>query len=319
MHAMHRDYVDHLRKTEQPYDYEAAEEIENRYDSKEARSLFHDWYQRSIFEPERIYGTEVQLSLDENFEPCAREVAVYSGDFDRLELDGQTATVIDLKSNFAAFNPTTIQSIFYPWLLSKTLKHIDKIVFELHFVRYNIIRRREFDLVEIAVAEKEIMALVARIVAAWEKNDWPATPCSQCSFCVLECPLVVAGMKREAIGQVGTEERATMLAGELYVMEMRAKRLKEQLKAYVSENGPIHMDHGQALGFVKRTSQEYDVQHTRALNEEHGFDKNRALAVDNQEIKRIKKRYPEFVSRLEKTKKDASTTIFGFRNEMEEE
>ncbi len=316
-HRLHQEYVDYLVKSEQEMDWTMARDLAESSGNQEARELFVAWAERSIIDYRTVYGTEVKLRLDENFQPTETDVC-FSGDLDRLEIHGTRAVAWDAKSHFKAFDPDTIQADMYVFLISKVLPHIEQIDFTLEFIRFGITRTKTYMKPDIAEAEKEIMRHVSRLIEAYEKNDWPATPCSQCSYCSLECPLIVSGMSRESVGQIESPDRATRLAGELYVMEMRAKRMKEQLKGYVTEFGPISMDHGQALGFQKRESQIYEVQHVRALNEEHGFDRNRCLTVDNQEVKRVAKKYPEYKSRLQGTKKDSSTTIFGFRNEEED-
>ncbi len=312
---LHSEYVNWLVKSDQEHDWAYAEQLAAGPGiGQEAASLFRSWFPRAIINPKTVYGTEVKLTLDADLKPCSPGGHAISGDFDMLSIEGDTAIIDDQKSHFAPFEPDTIQSVMYPWLLRKTMPHLKTIVFRLQFIRWHIEKEREFDAAEIDRLEREeILPMIQRVLDANEKNEWPASPSKACSYCSLDCPL----LSQFTAEQLGRIEDPRAAAETLYVLEKRAERLKEQLKAYAVEYGPISLGSGYQLGFQRRTTQQYDVKRTVELNADHGFPLYRGLSVDNQEIKKISKKYPEFKSELEKTKKDASTTTFGFRTEEE--
>ncbi len=316
VHKLHKLYVDYLVRSGQEYDFQYGESLITPAIGQEAAGIWRSYFPREIIEPGAVYGTEVKLCLDAEMNPCAEGGHAFSGEFDRLEIRGTDATIWDMKTNWMIYLPSeTIQGRYYAWLTHKSLPHVKNFRFELSFVRWGVSRFEDFDVSDIERIEREeILPKVQRILDANAKNEWPATPMKACSYCSLACPLM-EDFTAEQLGRIENREAAAM---RLYVWEKRAAKLKEQLKASCVEYGPISVGDKYQLGFQKRVTQEYNVSFTRALNEEYGFDKNRALVVDNQEIKRVAKKYPEFKTRLEKTKKDSSTTIFGFRNEEEE-
>lgn len=322
LHALHSKYVNHLLATDQEFDFEYAANLASSPEwNRDAVAIFNRWYPSQIFEPRKIYGTEVKIELGLGLKPISLgEVAAYSGILDRLEISGTTATVVDLKSHFGSFAPTTIQSFFYPWLIRKSMPYIEKIGFELHFVRWNIVRKVEFTAEEIDQLQVErVFILVEALAAAIEDNEFPAIANAKCSICSLECPLIEAGARREAVGQIPDQATATELAGILYVMEKKVAKLQLSLKGHAIEFGPIAMDNGISLGFKRRTSIAYDAKNAMKLNLNYGFDPLRAISVKTSEVKKIGKRYPDYISELARTAKDKSTTTFGFVNAEEPE
>lgn len=311
-HKLHKIYVDYLCRAQESYDYDYAEQICAGF-GEEATSLFRNWFPRQLIDYGSVYGTEVKLCLDADMQPCPEGGHAYSGEFDRLEIRDDTALIWDAKTHWLIHDPDdTIQAKFYAWLTKKTLPHIKTIKFELDFVRWGASRSVEYDSSDIDRIEREvILPQVQRIRDAVATSTFPATPCRSCAYCSLACPLLDEGITAEQIGRIENPEES---ANRLYVLEKRADRLKDQLKAYAIENGPITVGDGYQLGFQKRTTQEYSARRAADLNKEHGFDPYRALGVDNAEVKKIGKKYPSYASELEKTKKDKSTATFGFRS-----
>lgn len=314
-HRLRKLYVDYLCRSDQECDYDYAESLCTDEFGPDAVSLFRGWFPRQIFNPRVIYGTEVKLRLDAQFRPCS-DGHQYSGEFDQLDIDGDHATINDAKSHFGIFEPDTIQAIYYPWLLHKTMAHLKTITFQLDFVRWGVIRSRDFDIDEIDRLERDVILMMTqRIQSAADADAWPAIPNKACAYCSLDCPLIADGLTESQVGMVRDDITAKALAAQLYAMDRRRERLKATLESYAIERGDITMDHGITLGFVKRNAVEYSPKDMVRLNEQHGFDKLRALKVDNAAVKKIGKRYPEIVTELAKTAQDDSTTTFGFRSE----
>lgn len=316
-HALAKLYVDFLVASKQPVDWSYGEELcEGRQWGAEATTIFLDWLRNKTFDYESIWATEYKVRLDSDFRPITDDGPVmWSADFDRLDIIGTEAIIPDYKTNWMVFEPTTIQSIYYPWLLFKLMPHLTKVTFNLQFVRYNTERSREFTQADLPKMDRYVMSHVMRLVDAVETDQWPAAVNSGCAYCRLECPLVTNGLTRQAIGQVGSTVDASRLAQELYALRMSYQRTHALLKAYASEHGPIDAGNDIQLGFSKRTKYEYDPKAVAKLNLEHGFHELRGMTVSSQEIKKIGKHYQEYMASAKATAKDRSTTSFQFWNE----
>lgn len=317
-HDMAKQYVDHLVKRQFDTDYQKADVIASRYHG-DARRLFERWTREREFDPSVIFETEFTITLRWDYTPTGMETipekAPWGGTLDRIELDMQKfeADVWDYKTSWAIFSPDTIQARYYPWLLSKVFPSLKKIRFHLDFVRYNVVKMREFTKEDLVQVEREIEELVLRLDLAMVNKEWPAITTPYCSNCVLECPLVQGGLSRKLVGQIDPET-ADQMAAELYTMTAQASRIRTILKNYAAENGPIAIGSHHVLGFRKTRKVRYAAKEIAELNVKHGFDSVRALQSDSKEIKKIARDYPGYQETLDKSKKtkDHSTTDFVF-------
>ncbi len=323
-HALGKGYVDYLCSSKQDSDWEYGEELVNsRNWNLEAVGIFKNWIRSQSIDTETIFATEYKIRLDWNLQPVheedadAEERIVFSADIDRLHIRGTEAVAHDYKTHFASFRPTTIQAIVYSWLIFKLFPHIDTVKFQLEFVRWGISpEAREFSREDIPMMDRYVEQQILRLIAALETDEWPATVNSKCSFCLLECPLVEAGLTQEAIGQVQTQDHAEEMTRQLYALRQASTRLHAHLKNWAMRNGPIDAGNDIRLGFSKSSRFEFDTKTIMALNEQHGFAATRGLKPSAAEVKKIAKRYPEYLAEARKTAKDKSTTKFNFWNEI---
>jgi hypothetical protein len=315
MHAMHAEYVDHLTRYQISSDYAMAEQIAGRsHWSREAVHIFNGWYPGQTFEPETVLGTEINILLTgDGSVTDDRDNAAYSVTIDRLEIDGTRGRVVDGKTHFAVFEPTTIQAALYSWATAKAYPFLEEVEFKLEFWRWGASRSRSFTVAELpSVFAMEVQPWIDRVEDAQANNLWPPMPSWACSVCTIDCPLVASGVSRKAIGQIRSEADAQALTSELYAMTKTAERLQMALKGYVGQNGAVKVGDGIELNFRKRALVKYSPARVLQLNDEFGFRRDRALRVDKAEVKKIAKQYPEYLASLEETAQDNSTTEFGF-------
>jgi len=316
-HALAHKYVNYLVQTNQSSEHVYAESLtqDGAIFDTDAIALFREWHAKHLFQPDFIFGNEVRVLLDWDLNPAPPEtpprLAPFSGDLDRVEIDGTTGDIYDYKTSFAIFNPTTVQAYFYPWLLRRQFPHLRTIRFHLDFVRFNAMKHREFSVAEIDEREGDIILLTKRLFKALDDRVWPVIPNENCSNCTLECPLVNAGMTREAIGQIASYEQAVSMTQELYALENKATHFKAVLRNYVAENGPVEILHHR-LGFKKKVKKKYPPGKIMVLNDKYGFEESRGLASDQKELNKIMRTYPEYVTELDAFAKDQSTTDFQF-------
>lgn len=316
-HLLAKLYVDHLVASRQELDWSYADSLlTSRPWTPEAADIFHSWARRRTFNPLNIYATEYKVRLGWDLLPCADDETVFSMDVDRLEIDGTAAEIVDYKTHFGSFEPTTIQAVFYPWMLWKIMPWLTQIRFTLDFVRWGILKSRDFTRDEMVRMDGYVESQISRLVRAHKERQWPASINSKCAYCRLECPLVEAGLTREGVGQVQGPEHAKELGQQLYALQRAAGHVHAMLRSYAVQNGPVRLDNEISLGFAKQNSSDFDPQVIARLNEQHGFPKLRALKVDGRQVRRIARDYPEYLAEALKGAKDRSKTVFKFSNEL---
>lgn len=323
-HELGRLYVNYLRAGGQPSDIEYADELlEKASWNLEAQSIFRNWVRSQSFDTATLFATEYRIRLDSEFRPVdeedddAEERIMYSADMDRLDISGTSATIRDYKTFFGTVLPTTIQAIFYPWILFKVMPYLEEITFELEFVRWGIVSEpRVFTKADLPMMDRYVEQQVARLAAAYAANEWPAAVNTKCVYCHLKCPIVETGLTSEAIGQIQTPERAAEMAGQLYALHQAAARIHANLKHWSMRNGPVEAGNDIVLGFSKVNKFSHQPKKVMELNERHGFEATRALSVDNAELSKIGKKYPEFVAEARESGVDRSTTAFKFWNNV---
>lgn len=175
---------------------------------------------RNIFRVDwkRVYGTEVTLALDEDFNPAyftmkeggemyeleripgvvySEKPAAHIGTLDVILLteDMQHGKIPDYKSHPAPFEADTFQSTLYPFMLLKHFPTLQDVKFELNFVRYTgSLRAVSWTRDEMPAMQAEISRARQRQIATHEHPDKAlALPCKTCTYCPLgkamTCPI----------------------------------------------------------------------------------------------------------------------------------
>lgn len=216
--------------------------------------------------PDRVYGTEVTLALDENFLPTLNamdrdtgevyEIATMPGvtytanpaahigtlDVILLSEDGRRGKVPDYKSHFAIFEADTFQSTLYPFLLLKHMPQLDVVTFELNFVRYQnqyraVTWRRE----DMPQMQQEIMRARQRQINTHANPDAAmALPCKVCAYCPLAKNLTCPIAEWNEHTAMNNSDR--LRAAEYY---RRTRKLHmDVLKQHAAVTGPISYTDG---------------------------------------------------------------------------
>ncbi len=313
------EYVKHLVLTRQSTDYIEVDRIAQRYPG-DGGSLFVDWSKRQIIDFEKVVGTEWDLLLSWDFATCLTPEIASVDEYPisaRLDLvmleDAATVIIRDYKTHYGIYSPDrSIQSRFYPWILSKYMPYVKRFVFQLEFVRYNVRREVVFGWDEIRETESEIIGRVNEILEAIETNTFPARVCDRCSYCKLDCPLVGKGLSRECIGQVGNPDRARDMAEEAYALQRRAEAIMTALRNWTVAHGPIELtDH--VLESHNHDAWKYPPQQIVRLNRQHGLDEFANLQPDHRALKKIFRSYPDYETALKATGKNPGRSEFSFR------
>lgn len=315
-HALAKRYVDYLVPTKQEMDWSYADELANGDWDPDAIQIFKYWSRQRTFQPDTVFATEYKVRLGWDLLPCEDEKAVWSADMDLVEIFGAAAQVTDYKSHWAAFNPHSIQSVLYPWLLFHLMPHLETITFTLEFVRWNIRRSRDYRRSHLPQMTHYLENQVARLVSAVQTNEWPASINAGCVYCRLDCPLVAAGLSETSVGQVRSRQHAETMAQQMYALGSAYKKAHDILRTWTSANGPIDIGNDITLGFTKRPQFAYDPKTVMDLNEAHGFDRLRGIVVNGRSVAKTGHDYPEYVTAAKAKAKDKSSTVFQFRSEI---
>lgn len=206
-----------------------------------------------------VLMTEVRLRLDEDLKPTtlerispsenithnvdeipgvaySTEPAAHAGTLDVIEIndDATEATIPDYKSHPRPFEPDTYQSMLYPFMLMKHLPTVNKVTFELIFVRYGGAVRRSVvwtreDMPTMAV---EIRRARERQLALEDAGQGPALPGKHCQYCPKASRLDLCSIA-DFNPEVNTsfEERYRMMIWWDQVRKINAAVLKDHIDA----------------------------------------------------------------------------------------
>lgn len=253
VHQILATYINHLMKTRRSSDLGFLDCLMTGAASGDVQQALERFRDNHAFDPELILGTELYISLDEEFKPfspgCfeagdqaagAQERASYEGTLDLVLLASITeAEIHDWKSYYQIIDPDTFQSKFYPLLLMCLNPSLQRVKFVLEFIRYGASRSVEYTrqdvprLKELAEHERTRQRQLHE-ASAKGGGDLKASPGRHCTW----CPLLLNGCpvsKTNPYAQMTAEER---LRFALWLQEAEKQNTKI-LKDLMVERGPI--------------------------------------------------------------------------------
>lgn len=216
---------------------------------------------------QHVLATEIVLALDEDFMPTyfwvdehgevrtdvrgvkieripgveySEKPAAYIGTLDVLMLANIAALVRDYKSHWRPFDPDTFQSKLYPLLVLQHFTQVEKVTFELIFVRYRNVRRQvSFERENMVGLMREVERARQRQIEYHEAKaadrDVPVLPGDHCQYCVLlhnlQCPI----RESNPSANVPIEER---LRFQIWADKMREANMPI-IKSFVDANDPL--------------------------------------------------------------------------------
>ncbi len=283
IHAVFATYISHLVKTRRRRDLEFFDELMEGT-SADARAVLERFKYNHDFDPEKVVDTELEIALDERFEPvdtegvgayanatrADRRVA-YLGRLDLVQLHSRTrAQIDDWKSYFQIVNADTFQSKFYPLLLFCRNPALQKVTFVLEFVRYGTSRKVEYLrsevpwLKEIAQRERKRQRQLHELITMGT-SEISAAPGRHCTW----CPLLLKGCPLERdINPYASKSPEEHLRYLLWLREAE-KTTSDVLKDTVRELGPVQCQDQNGItycaGFTPTPKTEYPCAETSQL------------------------------------------------------
>lgn len=249
IHEILAAYINHLVKTLRSTDFELFDTL-MKSAGVEAREVLEKFRDNHAFDPGKILATELNIGLDQNFNPIEgsagdARTTEYEGTLDLVMLHSLTeAEIDDWKSYYQIIDADTFQSKFYPLLLMCLNPSLDRVKFVLEFVRYGVSRYVEYTrndlpwLKELAQSERARQKRLHELAASSERN-FKASPGRHCTW----CPLLLSGCpvaKTNPYSQMTAEER---LRFAIWLQEAE-KQNTRVLKDLLVEGGPIHYRDG---------------------------------------------------------------------------
>ncbi|HEV7674344.1 MAG TPA: PD-(D/E)XK nuclease family protein [Candidatus Angelobacter sp.] len=240
-HDVRADYVVHLVATRQRKDPAKLDELLNdNAISEDAYQLLTNSRDEFEIDPESVLHIEQRLYLGDDFEPVEiPKFAAYEGKPDLVLINGAEARIPDYKTTFQIFDADTPQGRLYSLLVMIHYPFVERVVFELHFVRYGSAKRKaEYTRDQIS----HLKGRVARdrdrqlaLHALTERGEVaPAIPGEACIY----CPLLMTTCPNREINDYAVSTPEDLLKEEVF-LKARIKRVSGLLKTHVSVEGPV--------------------------------------------------------------------------------
>ena len=274
IHHVMAQYVEHCTRERRQVDWIYFDKLTTAA-GPEAGPILDGLRNSYIVHFDYVYGTEMTLALDEEFRPTrnhdkpvaiipglvySEEPAAHAGTLDVTMLSSEMdrAKIDDYKSHPAPFEADTYQSVLYSFMVFKHFPQVNKVTFELIFVRYRNQRR------SVVWKREDMPEMQARIARARarqrlthaEPEKALALPCKTCTYCPLAksltCP--IADWNEHTLVDNSDRLRAVEFyrrMGELH---------RPVLKAHAAVNGPISYRDGNGVTY---TYGETEVPETR--------------------------------------------------------
>jgi hypothetical protein len=250
VHQILATYINHLVNVSRAVDLDLFDQL-TKSASGEAREALESFRDNHVFEPAKVLATELHIALDEGFLPIERcwsgegqpnadtaRIPAYEGTLDLVMLHSLTeAEIQDWKSYYQVIAADTFQSKFYPMLLMSINPSLERVKFNLEFVRYGTSRSVEYTradlpwLKELAQSERARQRELHNRNGSRTAKASPGRHCTWCPLLLNSCPVAKTNPYRRM-----TPERRLRFALWLQQAERHNTTV---LKDLVTERGPI--------------------------------------------------------------------------------
>lgn len=147
----------------------------------------------------------------------------------------------DLKTHFQQLTPDAakkdLQARMYAFLASKVWPGFATYSFTYHFIRLNAALTVSFQPSELDAIGRQLDAHQEAIRVAGDRNEWPAAPGQQCSYCSFACPAVDTAARVPVRLLSPTEAEET--ASDLVLLTSVVGQKKRLLENWCNLNGPV--------------------------------------------------------------------------------
>jgi RecB family exonuclease len=275
---------------------------------REAAALVSRWLAQWAVPVETIVAVERPLAVDRHgthVEWDAPEAFV-RGRLDLVTVAGPHATILDWKSGWLSENEDGLRVAWAPGLYAALLwawaPRLEEVSVEYHYLRTGRTARvalSRSDAIEtLAWARALAVRIAAGLAAPEDPEAFPPRPSTACGTCpwVNRCRAGQAALEAMAEGPIPDDAEARRLTGLLLAGEARVARLRERLKLYLQDRGPLRI-HGLEFGFFP-TRGRHDAAAVARVLSDVGLDPWQVLAVDTRALVKVFKRQPQLEAAL---------------------
>jgi len=265
IHEVIEKYLRHLADTQQATDWDYMGQLVNTLnfgggeEQYAIRDMLIQFAMGDIHDKDSLVEWPIAVKLDfggyvncEYADPEAR----IRGRFDRLTMrdgeDGMDVTVEDWKSSYYMPGAGALehdpQARAYAFLVLASMPNITSVLVRFRYVRYGGAYRewvftqddrcKIADELEYWITQRNV-CLEAHTAGKAIEEAWPAAACEHCEYCYSPCEVKSAMVLRPVFPKPVSQEEAGKLGAMLIVGEAAVKQLKDILKDWAKENGPI--------------------------------------------------------------------------------
>jgi hypothetical protein len=219
--------------------------------------------------------------------------------------DGCTARVTDYKTGFN-IDLDQDQLDIYAWLMFTMFPHIENVVCEFDFTRFNIQRKFEYDRERLPHLDAWLRDIVRRVIEDTELLPAPGRHCLTCLYasqCTHRCEPV------EAIRSI---EDANQVVENLAIYERDMKQQKDLLREWCVTNGFVSHN-GVTWGFHEFGGTGFNdaAAFVEAATQDGVAEPFKYLSVNGTKIKKLRdKATGEFTGALAAVAEDKKTLKF---------
>ncbi len=269
---------------------------------REALELVTSWLAQWAVPVDRIVAVEQALAIDASGGRVAWDAAeaFLRGRLDLVTVERQQAAVLDWKSGWVTEDEAGLRVAWAPGLYAALLwawaPRLDEVSVEYHYLRTGQAARLTLTRADAAETLAWARTTGGRIARALATPDdpgaFPPRPSTACATCpwVNRCPAGQAALEAMDEAAIPDEPEARRLAGLLLAGEARITRLRERLKLYLQERGPLASDELE-FGFFQ-TQGRYSAAAVARVLSEAGLDTWQVLSVDVRALTKLFKRHP---------------------------
>ena len=279
--------------------------------------IFETFRKRFYINRETIVGVEESLAIDEFGNEARWDDAWLRGIVDVIEIDGDTLTITDHKTQWNILNDEDMrkneQLTMYCYLAHKHYPQLTKFRVQIYFARYGTYRRSERTMEDLEKFEAITRERISQVEAIEEFVPIPGRWCMYCE-CMNDCPLAKYEPKSTTIPEVITADQVVEMARLLNVREEQIKRLRAALQMYCSEHGSIEYSDKQRYGYVPTESETWNPAELKKVLDEHGQDITEHVNISVRSVRKLinqaQRLHPDLADAVEGIAKTVKKTTF---------
>ena len=308
-HAAVQAYTEHLAKSKLKTDLLAVSAIVETLNITdevllaETTELLSKFVLSYIHNANTFHHSELKLAINQDWQKVNwfDKSVFFRGVLDRINIEENRVLITDYKSGWSTTEDRD-QLLTYAVLIHSLFP--DRDTFEVcnHFLRFKFSKSSPVSLAEIEHHKKKLLGQIQRIEGT---KEFPAKPGYHCSYCgyLSKCGQLAVFNGLNLPVEMD-KARAADLAGKTLFVEARLKQVKEMLKEWCNEHGPLQVDGG-TYGFqVREIKKVEDVAAFCSVLWEKGEDPFPYLSVDMRKAKKLK---------LDELVSAEKMTSFGFK------